>query len=47
MTALVRGDVDIVCLPAISVTPHVASGDVKILAVSTEARSPLLLGVPC
>jgi tripartite-type tricarboxylate transporter receptor subunit TctC len=40
MTALVRGDVDIVCLPAISVTPHVASGDVKILAVSTATRSP-------
>src|ERR1700722_2565095 len=46
MTALVRGDVDIVCLPAISVTPHVASGDVKILAVSTAARSPLLPDVP-
>ena len=29
MTALVRGDVDIVCLPAISVTPHVASGECK------------------
>jgi tripartite-type tricarboxylate transporter receptor subunit TctC len=46
MTALVRGDVDIVCLPAISVTPHVASGDVTILAVSTAARSPLLPDVP-
>ena len=46
MTALIRGDVDIVCLPAISVTPHVASGDVKILAVSTAARSPLLPDVP-
>ena len=46
MTALVRGDVDIVCLPAISVTPHVASGDVKILAVSTATRSPLLPDVP-
>ena len=46
MTALVRGDVDIVCLPAISVTPHVASGDVKIFAVSTAARSPLLPDVP-
>ncbi len=42
MTALVRGDVDIVCLPAISVTPHVASGGVKILAVSTaNALSPV------
>jgi len=46
MTALVRGDVEIVCLPAISVTPQLASGEVKILAVSTAERSVLLPGVP-
>ena len=46
VTALMRGDVQIVCLPAISVTPQVAGGRVKILAVSTAARSALLPGVP-
>ena len=46
MTALLRGDVQIVCLPAIAVTPQLASGAVKILAVSTAARSALLPGVP-
>ena len=46
MTALVRGDVEIICLPAISVTPQFASGEVKILAVSTAQRSALLPGIP-
>jgi len=46
MTALLRGDVEIVCLPAISVTPQLAAGEVKILAVSTAARSALLSGIP-
>ena len=46
MTALVRGDVEIACLPAISVTPQLASGEVKILAVSTAERSALLPGIP-
>jgi len=46
MTALIRNDVQMACLPAISVTPHVASGKVKILAVSTAARSALLPGIP-
>ena len=46
MTALLRGDVDMVCLPAIAVTPQLASGAVKILAVSTAARSGLLPGIP-
>jgi tripartite-type tricarboxylate transporter receptor subunit TctC len=46
MTALLRGDVDMVCLPAIAVTPQLASGAVKILAVSTAARSALLPGIP-
>src|SRR5258708_39534529 len=34
------------CLPAIAVTPQLASGAVKILAVSTAARSALLPGIP-
>jgi tripartite-type tricarboxylate transporter receptor subunit TctC len=46
MTALLRGDVQMACLPAISVTPHVASGNVKILAVSTARRSSLLPDIP-
>src|SRR6185312_3939919 len=46
MTAIIRGDVQMGCLPAISVTPHVASGAVKILAVSTAKRSPYLPHIP-
>ena len=46
MTALLRGDVHMVCLPAISVTPHAAAGKVRILAVSTAARSALLPDIP-
>lgn len=46
MTALVRGDVHMACLPAISVMPHVDSGAVKMLAVSTPKRSPFLPDVP-
>ena len=46
MTALLRGDVHMACLPAIAVTPHVASGNVKILAVSLPRRSPFLPEIP-
>jgi tripartite-type tricarboxylate transporter receptor subunit TctC len=46
VTALMRNDVQMACLPAISVTPHVASGKVKILAVTTAQRSTLLPGIP-
>jgi tripartite-type tricarboxylate transporter receptor subunit TctC len=46
MTAVLRGDVAMACLPAISVTPHVAWGKVKILAVSTGKRSALLPEIP-
>jgi tripartite-type tricarboxylate transporter receptor subunit TctC len=46
MTALLRGDVQMACLPAISVTPHLGSGNVKILAVSTAQRSSLLPDIP-
>ncbi len=46
ITAVIRGDAQIACLPAISVTPQAASGAVKILAVSTAKRSPYLPNVP-
>jgi tripartite-type tricarboxylate transporter receptor subunit TctC len=46
MTAIIRGDVQMGCLPAIAVTPHAATGAVKILAVSTARRSPYLKDIP-
>jgi tripartite-type tricarboxylate transporter receptor subunit TctC len=46
MTALLRNDVQMACLPAIAVTPQLASGQVKILAITTSARSALLPGIP-
>lgn len=46
ITAVIRNDAQIACLPAISVTPHAESGSVKILAVSTATRSPYLPAVP-
>jgi tripartite-type tricarboxylate transporter receptor subunit TctC len=46
ITAVIRNDAQMACLPAISVTPHAAAGTVKILAVSTAKRSPFLPAVP-
>ena len=46
ITAVMRNDVQIACLPAIAVTPHAATGAVKILAVSTARRSPYLPDAP-
>jgi len=46
MTAVMRGDVQIVVMPAISVLPHAQSGAVKMLAVTTAKRSALLPDVP-
>jgi tripartite-type tricarboxylate transporter receptor subunit TctC len=46
MQALIRNDVQMVCLPAISVTPQLNTGAVKLLAVTTAERSALLPGVP-
>jgi tripartite-type tricarboxylate transporter receptor subunit TctC len=46
MTALLRGDVQMACLPAIAVTPHTSSGKIKMLAVSTARRSPFLPDIP-
>jgi tripartite-type tricarboxylate transporter receptor subunit TctC len=46
VTAIIRNDAQMGCLPAISVTPQAAAGSVKILAVSTAKRSPFLPDVP-
>jgi len=46
ITAVIRNDAQMTCLPAISVTPQAAAGKVKILAVSTTRRSPYLADVP-
>ncbi|MGE3147276.1 MAG: Bug family tripartite tricarboxylate transporter substrate binding protein [Pseudorhodoplanes sp.] len=47
MTAVLRNDVQMACLPAISVTPHANSGaPVKILAVSLPRRSAYLPTIP-
>jgi len=46
ITAIIRGDTQMGCLPAISVTPQAKAGKVKILAVSTAKRSPFLPDVP-
>ena len=46
MTAVMRGDVQMVVMPAISVLPHAQSGAVKMLALTTSKRSALLPDVP-
>jgi tripartite-type tricarboxylate transporter receptor subunit TctC len=46
MTALVRGDVQMACLPAIAVTPQLSTGGVRVVAISTAERSALLPGIP-
>src|SRR5437763_6679610 len=46
MTAVIRGDVQMVVMPAISVLPHAQYGAVKMLALTTSKRSALLPDVP-
>lgn len=46
ITAVIRGDVQAACLPAIAVTPQLSEGKVKILAVATPKRSRFLPDVP-
>jgi tripartite-type tricarboxylate transporter receptor subunit TctC len=46
VTAVIRNDAHMACLPAIAVTPQAKAGAVKILAVSTARRSPYLPDVP-
>jgi tripartite-type tricarboxylate transporter receptor subunit TctC len=44
--ALIRNDVQMVCLPAISITPQLENGKIKLLAITTAKRSALLPGIP-
>jgi tripartite-type tricarboxylate transporter receptor subunit TctC len=46
VAALLRNEVQMVCLPAISITPQLNSGAIKLLAITTAQRSTLLPGVP-
>ncbi len=46
ITAVIRGDAQMACLPAISVETQAKAGKVKMLAVSTAKRSPYLPDVP-
>ena len=44
--AVIRGDAQMACMPAMSVVPQAKAGKVKMLAVSTAKRSPFLPDVP-
>lgn len=46
VTAIIRNDAQMGCLPAISVMVQADKGNVKALAVSTAARSPYLPNLP-
>ncbi|MGC1778228.1 MAG: tripartite tricarboxylate transporter substrate binding protein [Xanthobacteraceae bacterium] len=46
MTAVIRGDVQMACLPAAAVVPLAKAGKVKMLAVSLAQRSPFLPDLP-
>jgi tripartite-type tricarboxylate transporter receptor subunit TctC len=46
MTAVIRGDVQMACLPAASVVALAKDGKVKMLAVSLAKRSPFLPDLP-
>jgi len=46
VTALLRGDVQVAVLPAGAVVPHAAEGKLKMLAVTSARRSPLLPLLP-
>ena len=46
VTALMRNEVQMVCLPAISIVSQLGGGTIKLLVVSTAKRSALLPGIP-
>jgi tripartite-type tricarboxylate transporter receptor subunit TctC len=46
VTALLRGDVQMAVLPAAAVAPQAGSGKLKLLAVTSPQRSPLLPDLP-
>jgi tripartite-type tricarboxylate transporter receptor subunit TctC len=45
-TALIAGEVDVAVVPLAAIVPHVQSGAIRALAVSSAQRSPLLPDVP-
>jgi tripartite-type tricarboxylate transporter receptor subunit TctC len=46
MTALIRGDVQIACLPAAAVASQMSAGRIRMLAVTSQQRSALLPDLP-
>ena len=46
VTSLIAGDTQIASLAPLAVMPHVPTGRLKVLAISTPQRSPLLPNVP-
>jgi tripartite-type tricarboxylate transporter receptor subunit TctC len=46
VTALLQGDVQFACVPAVAVMPQVKAGRLRALAVSTGTRSSLMPDVP-
>ncbi len=46
VTALLAGEVDMACLPALSVLPHVKAGKLKVIGSSMATRSSLLPDIP-
>ena len=44
--AILQGDVQFACLPAVSVMPQVKADKMKALAITSAERSPLVPGVP-
>ncbi|HZD88899.1 MAG TPA: tripartite tricarboxylate transporter substrate binding protein [Pseudolabrys sp.] len=46
LLAVIRGDAQMACMPAISVLAQAKAGKLKMLAVSTAKRSPFLPNVP-
>lgn len=46
VAALLAGDVDMACLPALAVIAHVKAGKLKVIGVSTAKRSAFLPDVP-
>ena len=46
ITAVLQGDVQFACVPAVSVMPQVKAGKLRALAVSTEKRSAFMPDIP-
>ena len=46
ITAILQGDVQFACVPAVAVMPQVKAGKLRALAVSTPSRSALMPDVP-